>query len=273
MRYVNHLGDEYDFDAAGIYSHRNSIRDYEWDISTLGGAVSSTNRKEADVSIGVHFAMEAEACRKAKDALCEVLDVDAEAGKLGRLYDGDWYVSCIVRSTAKSLWWYGDGAAKFTVAFFAPEHLWVREHVRSFYPLTAGGDSYLDYPHDYPYDYRLSLSNQRVENPGFLPAPFKLTIYGPSTHPRIVIGGNVHEVETVLEAGDILTVDGLRKTIAIKKSDGTEHNAFSLRRGVQRTGSGSYVFEPLRAGLSEVYWDGSYGFDMTIYEQRSEMRW
>lgn len=274
MKYVNHLGREFDLESHGLYTHRKAIRDYEWDIRKLGGAVSSTGRREADLPIDVFFAMDdAGECRSAKDALSEILDTDANSGKLGKLYNGDWYVSCILKSSSKDIWWYEDIAARFSLVFYVPKTLWTRENSKQFWNSTSGGIDHLDYPHDYPYNYRLSLSNSTIDNPGYLPAPVKFTVYGPASHVRIVAAGNVYEIDTSLEQGDVLTIDGLSKTIVKKKPNGEAVNAFHLRRGVQRMGSGSYVFEPLPPGLSEIYWDGSFGFDAVAYEQRSESRW
>lgn len=38
-------------------------------------------------------------------------------------------------------------------------------------------------------------------------------------------------------------------------------------------GSGSYCFEPLRPGTSTVSWDGSFGFDITHYQEEGEPPW
>ena len=46
----------------------------------------------------------------------------------------------------------------------------------------------------------------------------------------------------------------------------------SARRGTGK-GGGSYAFQPLTPGVSEVSWDGTFAFDLTVFEQEGEPPW
>ena len=272
MRYLNHLGAVFDFDAPGIYTHRDALRDYSWDITLLNGRIASAKRAEVSIPIVVNFVMSPAKCNAAKERLRAVLDADPIAGKTGRLYDGAWYVACILQSSSKALWWYGDDTARCNLSFLASEPVWIREHASSFSRGdTSGG---LNFPFDFPFGFELTGDGSRfVENPGLEPSPVKLTIYGPAKSPVVIIGGNRYEVDVEVKEGGRLVIDGMSKTIDVEDMYGRKENAFSRRCGNQREGSGSYVFQKLDSGHHAVTWDGSFAFDAVVFERGSESGW
>ena len=272
MRYVNHKGAEFDFDARGIYTHRDALRDYAWDVSVMAGRVGSVKRAEASIPVDVSLVMEPSECNWVKAQIREVLDADPLAGRTGRLYDGEWYVECLLKSSAKDAWWYDDGAARIGLTFFAPDPAWIREHVFS----VARGDTSggLNFPFDFPFGFGSpGIGDMLVENEGSEPALLKLAVYGPARNPGVVVGGNRYEVACEVPAGGRLIIDGPNRAITLEDAYGRKENVFSARRGVQREGSGSYVFQRVGHGYHAVSWDGSFAFDATVYERRSESGW
>ena len=103
--------------------------------------------------------------------------------------------------------------------------------------------------------------------PAFADANFKLVIYGAVTNPAITIGGHVYQVNCTVAAGEYLTIDSLTKKIFLTGSGGAVTNKFNDRN------RDSYIFEKIPAGANAVAWSGSFGFDVTIYEERSEPKW
>lgn len=272
MRYVNHLGAEFDFDAPGIHAHRGSIRDYSWDVALLNGQIASAKRAESSIPVDVVFAMGEGECIAAKDRMHEVVDADPIACATGSLYDGEWYVRCMAVESAKDLWWYDDGVAKYSISFYAPDPVWIRERAFSFPKNGSGGG--LNFPLNFPFNFGSPGSGvQMVENPGFEPSPLRIAVYGPAKNPSVVIGGNRYEVACEVPAGGKLAIDGMSKTITVADAYGREESAFSARRGEQHEGSGSYAFQRLGPGWQPVSWDGSFALDVTVYEQRGERRW
>ena len=83
MRYVNHFGSTFDFDAPGIYTHRDAIRDYSWSITLLNGRVSSASRAEATLSLVVNFAMDPEGCEEQNKAALQGSRCGSFGGKNG----------------------------------------------------------------------------------------------------------------------------------------------------------------------------------------------
>ena len=57
-----------------------------------------------------------------------------------------------------------------------------------------------------------------------------------------------------------------RKIIKVK-SDGTEENLFNSKNNE------SSIWEKIPAGLSIVSWNGAFGFDIILFNERGTPRW
>ena len=86
-------------------------------------------------------------------------------------------------------------------------------------------------------------------------------------NPKIHIAGHTYEVNCEIGADEYLTIDSLDKTIVLKKNDGTTVNCFNLRN------RDSYIFQTIPQGKNVVLWDNSFGFDVILFEERSEPKW
>ena len=60
---------------------------------------------------------------------------------------------------------------------------------------------------------------------------------------------------------------------AVVAADGTTMDAFSKAHRGSGVGSGEYIFEHVPVGTSEISWDNSFGFDLTLYEEEGEPEW
>lgn len=133
--------------------------------------------------------------------------------------------------------------------------------------------TYLDYPHDYPYDYSKSSATDSITPSVLTPSDVRLVVYGAAVNPYIIVGGNRYQVNVSVPAGGYLVVDGREKTIMLTLADGTVQNVFSSGVRGDGAGGGSYIFERIPAGTSEVTYDGSFGFDLGWYEEEGEPPW
>lgn len=132
---------------------------------------------------------------------------------------------------------------------------------------------FLDYPHNYEYDYSKIAAADSIESSVYTPSDVHLVIFGPATNPYILVGGNKYQVNVTVPSGGYVTIDGREKTIVLTLADGTEQNAFSygVRGGGQ--GGGTYIFEPIQAGTQEVTYSGTFGFNLGWYEEEGEPPW
>ena len=134
-------------------------------------------------------------------------------------------------------------------------------------------DAYLDYPHNYPHDYQATSSTADVTPSVLTPSDVYLAVFGPAVNPYVIVGGNRYQVNVTVPAGGYLTVDGRKKSILLTLADGTVQNVFSSGVRGSGAGGGSYIFERIPAGTSEVTYDGSFGFDLGWYEEEGEPPW
>lgn len=273
IEYVNHLGEKVNLFGDGIYCDSKGLDDWSLGYSTLGCRSFGFRRsqKALNLSLKVIAKSEEEGFR-ARNRLFEVAEKDVMAETPGRLvYDG-WYVHCWLVESEKDMYWFTGKAAEYQIKVLVDDPAWVKEHELS---LSKDGDGTgLNFPYNFPYNFAGSSKEASyVENPGIVGAPAKITVYGPASNPHVIVGGNRYEVEAEVKSGGKLVMDGNEKTITLYDEYGNSSSVFSKRRGVQRAGSGSYVFQPVPPGENLVSWDGSFAFDIVLFEQRSERRW
>lgn len=274
-RYVNHRGVSVNLNGDGLYIKMGETADWEVSHKELNGKISSFRNGQRTIPLIVSEVCdtEDEGFRK-RDELFEVASADIEALKPGKLWIGDWYIAGYMVSSSKAAHWHTGRIAEYSIEFLTDAPLWTREHVSSFWAPNKGSTGSLDYPHNYPYNYRArTVYNRVLENPGIALAPIRLVFFGPVDVPRATINGNSYEVAAPLAAGDLLVVDGMDKTATLVRNGGGVENVFGKRVGIQKEGSGSYLFQRIPPGLSSVNWSGKFGFDATVYEQRMERRW
>ena len=70
-----------------------------------------------------------------------------------------------------------------------------------------------------------------------------------------------------MNSGEYLTIDSATKKIFLTAVDGTTANKFNNRN------RDSYIFEKIQPGGNVVAWDGTFGFDVILLEERSEPKW
>lgn len=200
--------------------------------------------------------------------LYEIIDYDAVTRTPGRLYVGEYYLECYFYKSEKTNKYINVKHSTVSFSVVTNKVNWVREITQMFrnnynFIVQEGAD--LDYPHGYPHDYMPQLPV--VNNSSFYPSEFILRIYGHVVNPSINIGEHDYTVYTTLETGDYLTIDSRRGKIYKTKVDGEVENQFKYRDRE------SYIFEPIPRGISTILWDGYFGFDLTVFDERGEPKW
>jgi phage-related protein len=74
-------------------------------------------------------------------------------------------------------------------------------------------------------------------------------------------------VNCTVGANEYLTIDSSAKKVFLTAQDGTITNMFNNRN------RDSYVFEKIPTGQNVVSWNGGFGFDIILLEERSEPKW
>lgn len=266
--YLNHLNEKLDLDSENIILQYQELFNYSWDVNTDNNKISSFSRETATISITVTVTADTE--EEYTDILHNfhnVIETDIISCIPGRLYIGDQYLTCYISGDIKQDAFMGVPIQVKNLTVMTDAPFWVRESMFSFQSGGVLSSNNKRYPGGYPYRYANGLGSTYVVNPHFTDANFLLTVYGPATNPMITIGGNSYLVNIILEEGERLEIDSREETITKVLLFGEKVNAFHNRK------KGQPFFQKIPSGRLAVSWPGSFSWDLTIYEERSEPRW
>lgn len=272
LKYESNNGSVIEFKLDSSYHYSDAtLHDYERSYTTVGGKITQFYDELQTFTLE---AIVAGASADARNDLLEALEYDVQHLKPGKLWSNGYYLECYATASEKDKWWFDAGYMHAKLTFTAEKPKWIHEFYK-LYGISRDEDELgIDYAHDYSFDYTSNISMNYAKNTNFCDSPFMLRVYGPTEDPvEIIIGNTVYAVDVTLQDCELLTIDSRNKTIELKAKDGTKTNVFEKRVGVQRKGSGSYIFEPIPAGVNAVSWTHKYIFDLTIYDERVEPKW
>ena len=267
--YENHLGQRFEEDS--VYLNYSDLRDYSWNYDTMNGRISRFYRSVEQRKLPlVIVGKTGEEATEIKNRLFEIAEADVVATIPGKIYSGEYYTQGFITASAKSKYLKNKRFSKIDLILTSDDPSWYREQTHSFFPTDENkfdSESGADYPYGYPYDYAISFSGQKIVCDSVGSSAFRLLIYGDVTNPAVVINGHTYKVNGTIAKGETLLIDGLKKTITLTTAVGKKINWFDKRGRVE------YIFEPIQAGQNTVAWSGSFGFDLTVVEKRSEPKW
>ena len=243
-----------------------AMRGRAWSYSLGARRISAVQRKAREVTITAAFTDPEKA-----DLLRHLADSDVANSTPGTLRVGDWFQRAYITACEPGTIFGDYHTADLTVVLL--DGLWSRESTISFGTVAETDGAGLDLPYGLPYDLGAPRPMRAIDAGRWGECPAKLEIHGPCESPSLRIGGNLYSVDCIVPTGGTLTVDGIAKTAIVTDGYGTETDVFkSAMRGTGK-GGGSYAFQPVPAGLSTVEWDGTFAFDLTLYEQEGEPPW
>ena len=271
LRYVASSGRSYNLRSDTLRTGSDaSFHDWSWNVSAVnlkyGTRVSAFTRPAAVYEAALSLFGTPESKQAQLEALHDDFELDVRNMTPGRLTWNDYYIECYATKSKT-----GPNDNNITVenevAFYCPHPFWIKEDTRSFHPSSEGSEeTFLDYPHDYPYDYAPGSGSTIWRTDFPFKSDFKMVIYGPAVDPRIMINGHVYQMLDTLEASEYVIIDSKKGTIEKTTSGGQKVNAFDLRNKEES------VFEQIPEGTLSIVWPETFGFDLTLYEERSEPR-
>lgn len=269
LRYKNHMNEVFNFGVDGIFVNTNELHDYEWDVTTKNNKISSLDYSVATRKLPVVIICETEAQGiQARNKLFEVVEKDVLALQHGQIMVGDYYFKCFVTKSQKKQYLLSKRHMELDLTLTSDRPYWVKESTSMFRKLgEGGGGANLDFPHDFAFDYFSGMGNKTLINTGFVPTNFRMIIYGPCKYPAVYVSGHLYQVNCELSSGEYLTIDSVTKKIFKTAIDGTKVNQFNLRE------RDSYIFQKIPAGSNPVIWEGDFGLDIILMEERSEPKW
>lgn len=204
----------------------------------------------------------------------EVTEKDIVNMQSGKLYVGNSYLKCWITGTSKDRWINGVGGISNSLLIKTDYPYWITEENYSFSKSDESIESlkWLEYPYEYPYEYTKVRNIRYINNNNFTESGFRMIIYGPCINPLIRISGHVYELKTTLYDGEYAVIDSStryskdRKIIKVKV-DGTEESLYNSRN------KESEIWKKIPPGRSIVSWNGDFGFDIILFNERGTPRW
>ena len=243
------------------------IRGRKWTYTLGRRNISSQVRQATEASLSAKFLS-----LQAADDARTVFDTDVAAGTPGKLVSGEWSQRAYVVASSPSTRYHEYVSTSLTVLLL--DGSWSRTETTHFYPSQNVSDYGKQYTYGYPYDYAPYSSARTAVIPGTEPNPFRLVIYGRAVSPSITIAGNLYQFDISVPSGGYLLVDTSDDPVVqLVTADGIVSDAFDSANRGSGEGSGEYAFQPIPPGMQLVSWDDSFGFDLTIYHQESELPW
>lgn len=269
--YLNNKGQKLYLDREPYYLLDSSdIVDYEWNYSVnentsrVYGFIRGVRNRKLTIAV---VSRSKEDHKEDLNSIVKHFEFDIDSASPGKLYINNYYIPCYVHKSSKDARYIN---VKRSVVNFEIVKAggWIKEKIVRFRWQDQTPDvSGRGYPYGYDYDYRASIGYESVlENDVISDMEFTLTIYGYADHPEIDIGGNVYRLNYTIQAGEYVIIDSAKRTIRLVKTNGVVVNLFRYRES-------NMIFEKIQTGTQQVYWNGSFDFDLLLYEERSEPAW
>jgi hypothetical protein len=279
IKYTSSRGTVIDFRADNSLIHSANFHAWKWKPDTTsqqyGAKVNTWSKDAASYSIQLYIYGSLAERRALLDMAHDEFENDIINNSPGRLTWGDYYIDCFIsESSVEPL--ETDMFTSNKVNIYCPYSFWIKELSKSFEKPSEQSTnvSGLNYPYNYPYDYASDIQSDTIENEHIKPANFKMIIYGPCTNPMVQINGHTYQVLTSVGPGEYLVIDTRPSRrylpnlcIYRVNVNGTKINEFNNRYKEES------IFEPIPSGRNIVTWNKSFGFDLTLYMERSEPSW
>lgn len=262
--------ERFDLSCAEAYGGEPSaFRADAWDYKAGYRDVSYAARKAREEAVAVASLSLARA-----DALRLAADADLSSATPGTLDFDGWEQRCYVAGVEVKT--RARDAATLKLSLLLLDGVWRREERWEFRPGAGSGTvgEGHGYPYGYAYGYPYSEETSReIEVASIVPSPFRIVVYGPAVRPSVTIGANRHQVLTDVPDGGYLVVDSVAGTVTKVAKNGYRTNCLPDAVLGGGEGSGSYVFEDVPAGTSTVGYDGSFGWDLSVYREDGAVPW
>lgn len=272
LKYVSSNGQVYDLNSKkDILTREANYHVWEWIANgtelQFGKRIANFSREPAVYETVLTFEGSRDFRKRMIESLHEDFEADLRNQTPGKIIWGDYYIECYITASSttpdENLLWTDN-----EITIYCPYPFWIHEETKSFMPQEEiPGQTFLDYPYDYKYDYYFI--------PGFMDwirdfpfeSEFKMVIYGPCANPQVIINGYLYKVFDTLSTNEYIVIDSRSNTIFKYTSSNQKINIFDQRNKQQS------VFRQIPGENLALNWSGNFGFDLTLYEERSEPRW
>lgn len=269
FKYVNHIGEVLEFGKHPLFANYNDLRDFAWEIKSKNDKISGFQKGIVSKSIPLVIMCSSDADGlKKRNEIFEVFEKDILANKPGKIIIGDYYLKCFATESTKAEYLISKQYMQMGIKIQTDCPEWVKETTTKFRMNSDAAEGFLDFAYGFPYDFKNGLSLGQLNNSGFIPANFKIVIYGAAKNPAIFVNEHIYSVDAEIGKNEYITIDSVNKTVILTKGNGKQINLFNSRN------KNSYIFEKMPPGESIVSTSNDeLIFDITLLEERSEPKW
>jgi hypothetical protein len=258
LTFTDAYGYAWEVESAALGNNKSKVQKFKRNSKQLSASIAISSRYRTDFT-------------RYMDDFFSTVEVDVVANKPGKLItENGEYMQCYIVESENNRINPLMRLNERNVTIMSPYPFWITEATKHFQPVGREEieSDYLDYPYDYNYDYSYETPGIRTWNlDHYATSEFKMTIYGYCENPRILINGYPYQIFGTVEENEFLVIDSKNKTVTHYLNNGTTENWFDFRN------KENSVFEPLPSGNLTLTWDGTYGFDILAYLERSEPKW
>lgn len=268
LAYVGSNGERVEMDARPIASNMFlPIRGRQWSYELSRRSIRQVSRDAREATLTVDYLT-----TDAADAARRVMDRDVALGTPGTLVSGEWSQRAYVVAQEPTDRYHGWVRADVTVLLL--DGVWRKLVTKSYGNEDESSDYGKQYTYGYLYDYAPPENARTVTVDAPAPVPIRLVIYGYANDPSITIGGNEYTFNVEIPTGGYLLVDTRPDpTVTLVNSAGISSDAFASAHRGAGLNSGEYAFQPISPGIQTVGWDNSFGFDLGVYLEETEIPW
>lgn len=266
--HVNSVGETLDLFSLGIYVNYNNLRDFEWSAITSNDNIIDFSKGVVNKTIPFEFCIDEHKAAYIKNLFYEHFEKDIISKSAGYFIINDYRFYCYIIKSKKSKYLMNAGIMSVELEVTSDRPSWVKEICYTYEKEmhdTSGVEKL--YQYRYAYTYGRSHGNASLTNDSMRPCMFKFIIYGPVSNPSVSVSGNIYNVNYEISNSEYLVIDSLKREIYVMSMSGERTNVFDRRN------KESYIFEKIPIGYSLVAWSGAFGFDLIIYDERSEPKW
>lgn len=262
MYYINCINKKIQFSNDYVVTDASDLFKHKWTYDTKYSKITKY-KKEID-----NFKVVISVPVNKVDELQEILDKDIKEERKGRFYCGSYYMNCMCTESTLKSYSQLSNRVEIQLIFVAENPQWIKEKKNEFRSgiQTTEGKNY-NYPYNYPYNYVNSLLNEVINNENIAPCNFEMTIYGQCSNPSILVGNHYYNVNSVIGTGEYLKINSRTKKIEKHKINGDIESEFDKRNRDYD------IFQKIGTGRQPISWSGMFGFDLVLYEERSEPVW
>jgi hypothetical protein len=269
IKHVNSLGEILDFSSPGLHIEQNTLRDFEWKIVSKNEKIFGISKGIEKKTIPIVISAEPSKANEVKNMIFEHFEKDVVRNTQGYFEINNYRLYGFVTKSTKSSYLIHKRCLRLDLEFTCDYPYWIKEERIQFLPnMQNRALNGLNFPTDFPFDFASGSSESvKWETNHYAPSDFEMIIYGPCVNPRVLINEYPYQIFTELEKNEYLILNSKDNTITKFLSNGTTANLYNSRQ------FSPSVFEKVPGEQLTFNWSGNFGFDLTLYLERSEPKW